>query len=511
MLENEIKNNDIGRITSERVEIEIKKNQIMKSYPISYAFKKIKKEFDSPAEDAFNPYNPYELGEIEKAEKHKSANRPLRKVTQIDNIEDFVELCPCCQLPIMKKGFLEPFKICDDPKDFSIYGIGVSLYFSSIKFIIFIMFFVSICIGSLNIYYSYKYTNELVHVCNIYFRTMNMTDQNYTEECKYYYTEKDEYFEYFEIYSLANTFFFRFSSVNTKDYRDLYHKINSEKNISFEPSIINISLVNFICLFIVFLFNLFSIFYLYNKTNFINTKNQKLSDYSFFLYNLDGIQNPFNETLKEINHQKQRTIKEGGTFKEELINNSKLGFVPKENMLGIEKFKEFILHKICKSFSETYLINNIVLCYELKKLMKLKEKLEEKKEKLAKIENDPKQKAKNEELKLEGDKRKYFEIFLCCTKTIKFKKLEKQKERILKKINLLAKDSEEHTLKHFIGSAIVTFNSINDKELSLKKIPNNFISYFIGIIKDICSKISSYFKHDNEKRKINDYKRNIKY
>ena len=127
-------------------------------------------------------YNPYQKGTKILAEKHRDANKPLR--TLDENKSQKIELCPCCKLPVKNEN-LVPFNTCDNPVDYSPYGIGVSLYFSSIKFIIFIIFITSIFIGILNIYYSYKYTKELTKVCNIYFKTQNFTNQNFTEECKY--------------------------------------------------------------------------------------------------------------------------------------------------------------------------------------------------------------------------------------------------------------------------------------------------------------------------------------
>lgn len=323
-----------------------------------------------------NEFNVYQLGKKEIAEKHIKANRPNRphkKENENEKVEP--KNCPCCNLPIG-----EPFNTCDNPEEFSVCGIGVSLYFSSIKFIIFIMFFVSICIGILNIYYSYKCTSELTQVCNIYYKTQNLTEQNYTEECKYYFTQKDEYFGYFESYALADTFFFRFSSVNIKDYRDLYHKINTKRNKSFEHSIINISLVNFICFIVVFLFNLFSIFYLFNKNNSIDYLNHTPSDYSIFLYNLDYAKEKFKKENENINYQRIQSKVNGRAFDEKSLTKSKLGFVPSENMKEIKKFKKFIENKICKGmFGKELKIYDIVLCYKLKDLIELQEKLEEKK------------------------------------------------------------------------------------------------------------------------------------
>ena len=119
---------------------------------------------ENPTEE--EEFNLYQLGQKEIAEIHREANRPKKNVKENENLEDSIKICPCCNSSIG-----EPFNTCDDPKSFSVYGIGVSLYYSSIKFIIFIMLFVSICIGSLNIYYSYKYTSELTTVCNIYYKT----------------------------------------------------------------------------------------------------------------------------------------------------------------------------------------------------------------------------------------------------------------------------------------------------------------------------------------------------
>ena len=240
------------------------------------------------------------------------------------------------------------------------------------------MFFVSICIGSLNIYFSYKYTSELTKVCNIYYRTQNLTNQNYTEECKYYFTKKDEYFEYFEYYALADTFFFRFSSVNIKDYRDLYHKINFQKNKSFESSIINISLVNYICFIVVFLFNLFSILYLFNKNNLLDYDNLTAGDYSIFLYNLEYAKKKFKKENKEIDYKRTKSNIDKKEFDENTLTKSQLDIIRTQNMNQIKQFKSFIENEICKEiFGKGLKIHHIDLCYKLKEIIYLQEELEE--------------------------------------------------------------------------------------------------------------------------------------
>ena len=376
-----------------------------KSHETLYDIKKNIKNEEEP------PFSIYQLGKIDLAEKHRSANKPLREILKSDTIIDY---CPCCNFPVMQKGILEPFKTCDDPEDFSNCGIGVSLYFSFIKFIILIMLVVSIFIGFINIYYSYKYTIELIKVCNIYYKTEFSTNKNYTEECKYYFTEADEDSEY---YSLADTFFFRFSSVNVKDYRDFYQKLYTKKNESFESSIINISLVNFECLFLILIFNLFFIFFLFNKNNSINYQNLTNSDYSIILYDLYDIHERFLNEIKKIQEKRIKAKTEGIEINEILTSQRQLGFVDKAEMKEIDKFKQFIINKICKNiFNEQIKINNIVLCYKLHKLMNLIEELNEKEEKISKVKNDPKQIKMNEDLGLKNEKRKFFKIFLFCKK-----------------------------------------------------------------------------------------------
>ena len=505
MSENIIKDDRFLKVSLEREETKKDNNKIENSVNMPEPLEENQNEFQNYEENV-ESYN-YILGNIEKAEKHQCANRPLKKIKE----EKDPERCPCCQLPLMKEGVLEPFKICDKPEDFSICGIGVSLYFTSIKFIIFILLFVSIFISSLNIFFSYKYIKELTKFCNIYIKVKNTTNQNYAEECKYYFTEEDGFFDY---YSLADTFFFRFSSVNIKDYRDLYHKINSKNIKSFEHSIINISLVNFICFIAVFLFNLFFIFYLFNKTNSIDYFNHTPSDYSIFVSNLDGVQELFKKKPENIDQKKNKELSES-TFNGELINKRQLSFVPDENMKKIEEFKDFIKNEFFKRFSNTNL--KIFLCYKLKELTKLQKELEEKKEKLAKIKYDPKQTKKNEELKLEGDNRCYFETFLCCIKIEEITKIKKQKNDLQNKIEGIIegieKDTSNYLLDNFIGSAIITFEKIEHKKLVLKKAHTNFISSCIAFINDILSRISSYFKLGNyeEGKNINYYIRNFKY
>ena len=259
-----------------------------------------------------NSFNIYKLGDVELAERHGSANQPLKELKKLD---DKVNFCPCCGLPSKTPGYLEEYKTCDNPDDFSNCGLGVSLYYSFIKFVILVLVVCCICVSCFNIYFSYKYTQELNTVCNNYYKSGYSTNKDYINECKFYFTEVDD-----NIFNdiRIDSFFFQFSSCNVKDYRDLYNKMSSEKSDSFESSVINLSRINFFCLFLTFIFNLVYIYFLFNKSNAADYLNFTVSDYSIFLYNLYDIHLKFLNNIEEINKKREEYQRLGKQFIEEL-------------------------------------------------------------------------------------------------------------------------------------------------------------------------------------------------
>ena len=447
-----MKENDQYIISTEK-ERNLDARDLSNNHEIVYSFGRKK---NNAEEEEFNIY---QKGQIEIAIMHRLANKPLREIKiENKNFNAPIEYCPCCGLPVKKKGYLEPFKITDDPDDFSNCSIEVSLYFVFIKFIILVMLISSIFIGLINIYYSNDYAKEMAKACDIYNQTEYLMNINYTEECKYYFSETEEDYDY---YYLAKIFIFKFSSVNIKDYRDLYYEINTEKkekkDKTFENTIINISLVNFLILFLIFIFNLFFIFFLFNKKNSLKYNNATISDYSILFYNLYDIHRKF--------------IKEEPNEPSNESNNNQ-----------IEKFKEFMKKRIIWK-NNTDKINNIVLLYKIDELMKLQGELVETEEKIGKIENDPKQIKMNEAEKLSDENRKYFENRFCSKKEEVLKTIIQEKEKIQNKIDEMIKDSEKNTLNYFGGSVIVIFNTKKEQELYLKRLPTNSIEYFINYIK----------------------------
>ena len=166
-----------------------------------------------------------------------------------------------------------------------------------------------ICMCIFNIYYSYKYTQELENVCNNIYKN----DGGYYEACKLFTTEVDENDENSE-YARVDSIFFIFSTVNAKYYRNLYSGISTEKSDSFDSTVVNMSRINFFCLLFTFVFNLVFIYFLYNKANAADYLSFTVSDYSIFLYNLYDVHNKFLYSFKEIEAKRLKNQSQGKLF-----------------------------------------------------------------------------------------------------------------------------------------------------------------------------------------------------
>jgi len=438
--------------------------------------KHLERKDETVADDG--TFSLYKLGDVKLADIHSSANRPLRKINEPDGNCDF---CPCCFLPAEKPNYLVQFKTCDNPDDFSDSGQGVVLYYSFIKFCIMVM--VICCIGMciFNMYYSFKYTQELENVCNNIYEN----GDGFKEGCKLFTTKADFEDENSQ-YARVDSIFFIFSSVNAKYYRNLYSEISTEKSGSFDSTVVNMSRVNFFCLLFTFVFNLVFIYFLYNKANAADYLSFTISDYSIFLYNLYDVHDKFLNNFKEIEAKRVRNQTQGKIFDEAAEFRSRFGYIPSMNESKEQQFKNFIQYKICEGkFGETFNIVKVDLCYKLEELMKLQEELEEKKEKIIKVENDPNQIKKNEKKNLEGDNRNYYGGFLTCFKEENLETLKKEEKSKQSQIDTLIQNSKQNTLEYFGGAAFVTFESIKEQELYLKNVPNNSIEYFFKFLRNV--------------------------
>ena len=453
----------------------------------------------------------FSLGQLKYAEMHKQATKPLRVLQELTEEELKNFTCPCCGLPSQISGKLEPYKLCDNPDDFSNCGQGVVLYYSFIKFVIFVTFIATIGISGLNIYYAYKYTYELRKVCNNYYHEELSISDAYIDECKFYFTEASKNSPY---YNLIDSFFFQFSLVNVKDYRNLYKKLNNAENKDFENTIINLSFTNFLCLLIIFAVNLVYIYFLYNKSNAADYLVFTVSDYSIFLTNLYDIYKKFGNNLKYIKN-KEKELKEKGKSLEKKTYTDKLGFQPDEKMSQLDLFKKFLHEKIFKKKNKDksitdYGLYRIDICYKLDGMIELQKKLDELDEKIQRIEFDPYIYEKNKEKLLEGDQRNFYKNFLglscCCETEESLSDIKIQKAKIENEMNDLIRASKENTSEYFGGAAFITFTTIKQQEEYLSKLPINFFDYIINFFKNLFYIFCSCC---TKKDSLNYYKRHI--
>ena len=453
----------------------------------------------------------FSLGQIKYAKMHKQATRPLRELQELTEEELKNYTCPCCGLPSLISGKLEPYDFCDNPDDFSNCGQGVALYYSFIKFVICITFIATIGISGLNIYYSYKYTYELRKVCNNYYHENLLSNDAYIDECKFYFTEASEDSPY---YGLIDSFFFQFSLPNVKDYRNLYKKMNNPQKNEFEETIMNLSFTNFLCLLIIFFINLVYIYFLFNKSNAADYLVFTVSDYAIFLTNLYDIYNKFENNLDYIKDEENTKKGKGKSVGKKKYEN-KLGFQPDENMSKLDLFKKFLHEKIFKKKNKDktitdYGLYRIDICYKLDEMIELQKKLDELDEKIQRIEFDPYIYEKNKENNLEGEQRNFYSNFLglscCCENKESLSSIKEQKTIIQTKITDLIRASKENTSEHFGGAAFITFNTIKQQEEYLSKLPSNFFDYIINFFKNLFYIFCSCC---TKKDSLNYYKRHI--
>ena len=169
-----------------------------------------------------------------------------------------------------------------------------------------------------------------------------------------------------------DSFFFQFSSVNIKDYRAIFKKLNEPVNDTFESTIINLSMVNFIILFLLFVFNLVYIYFLFNKSNAADYLVFTVSDYAVFLTNLYGLYTQFKENLEEVKEMEKKFKDKGKQIELEWYNNM-IGFKPTDDMIEIKQFETFLIEIIFKErkkreITKDYGVNRIDFCINREKL-----------------------------------------------------------------------------------------------------------------------------------------------
>ena len=466
------------------------------------------------------------LGKIQIAEQHASANRILKQIKDFDSTTRF---CPCCYLPCEKPGTLERFGFCDDTDMFKNFGQGTSLYFSYFKYSIILMAAASVIIAIPFLIFSYQYTYALRRVCNYYYKNeLNIDEKkDLMEYCNLYITVEE-----FASgnYSLVDSPFFLFSSVNIKDYRKLYYRIYKDiENKRFEKAILSYPLLSLLFSISLLIVNILYIIIIYNKNIGYDYDLISPSDYTVFITNMgdiflnylgvrkkyeelqqkepnklnkDGTPFDFEKKMLEelgiseayLEKYKKKKSTENKTFNKFMTNrtdkNEQKDKSNKKNKLSnLKVFSAYIENNICIGPNkEKYRVEQLNICYKLSDFMKLEEELHLINTKIIKIKYNPYQIKKNDKMRLEGNQRKYFDSFLflfnCCEKGIELKKLEERKKEIEDKIKSAMK-SEDINENNFAGVAFVSFNTLKEQEDFLSQFPSNIVSFFLKLIWDL--------------------------
>ena len=400
-----------------------------------------------------NKKTKFTLGEIKIAKVHREATRPLKQIKDLTKEEIKNNSCPCCGLPTIIRGKLENYKMCNIPDELSNCGEGVVLYFSFFKFCIIITFIAVVGISILDSYISYNYYYELTKFCHK-LNLLEMMHISIIHKCEVYSSAlrmilESEHKEK----TLFNSFFFKISLVNFRNYKIISKKLNYIiGNDKFESTIINLNFVNFLCLINIFIAYVAYIFFIYNKSKAVSYSVYTVGDYTIFLTNLNDIFRKFEEDLEYIQNKENELNNSKLDFK---LYEEKLGFEPDKNMPKLNLFKKFLEKKLFQNYN----INTIVLCYKLNEIMTLEKNIEELNEKIERIEFDQSMIKKNKGIK--GDKRIYYSC-LCCEESLKQIKMKKKDKE--KKMNELIEASKGNALENFCGAAFVTFNSIKEQE-----------------------------------------------
>ena len=487
-------------------QIEIKEEKVIKENSKDNLKENSEERIISSKSIVKKSYTLDELGLISSAKIHRDANRILK---QINKFNENTKFCPCCCLPCPTPGVLEKFSYCDNTDDFIETGQGTSLYFFFFKYSMIIMAATAIIIGIPFLIFSYQYTYSLRKLCNNYYNNRNNELINLMGNCELYITEEEFADDY---YSVVDSPFFLFSSVNIKDYRKMFYKLYNSDEIDFEKSILNYPLLNLICSITLLIVNILYIIIIYNKNMTYDFQLTSPSDYTVIVTNMKQLLTHYlsiKKKYEEMQLQEPNKLNEDGTpfdfeknLREELglsdINTEKENknkSIRKKEISKLEEFSAFIENNICiDANKEKYNVQQINICFKLNKYMNLEEQLQMRKTQKVKIEKHPYQIKRNKEKGYIGENRRYFSSFLsyynlywcnCCDKGISLSQIEKEKVEIEKGIADLMKASEDINQNNFSGVAFISFNTLKEQEDFLSQFPSNIFSYFIKYIKDL--------------------------
>ena len=419
-------------------------------------------------EKKIEDYSFDDLGTIENAKKHRSANRPLHKLKELT---DNVNFCRCCSLPCEEKGILEPFKFCDDIDKFSECGLGVTLYFYFFKFMTLIVF-MGICILAISMMvFNINYTDGINDVCNDFYKDIKLLNETNLGHCKGFVKDSEEDTNY---YNRFNRWILRFSSENLLVYRKLPEQLKGRYEENIEEVIINYSIMNFCYLLTSFIINIFFIIFIKAQIQKSNLSSLSIKDYTVLVSDAKQILLDYLDRKNKMNP-----------------------IIYKKSNITVENGEEFI------TFVNDYIrgdkdlidlkINSINMCYDLGNYIGYRDDYENCKKKIFQVKYNKHNIKLNEERELYGEDQlyyffpcKYFELYCCYNKDRPLKNLLKQKDDLLKQLELEQQDIIQYrTEDNFTGYMFVSFDKIKDKEIILAQYPHNFFDMTLYFLKNI--------------------------
>ena len=404
-----------------------------------------------------------DLGTIEEAKKHKSANKPLHKIKKFNSNVNF---CRCCNLPCEEKGIIEPFHFCDDIDNFAECGLGISLYFYFFRFA-FLVFFVGTAVLAISMMiFNHHYTKGIKRVCNNNYNKLKRNDLIF---CEGFITVANVSLN---VYSRFNDWILTFTSDNVEIYQLLHNNITSNSKNT-KHVIINYSILNFCFLVTIFILNIFFIVFIYANSQKAKLLYFSIRDYTVLISNAKHI-------LFEYLNTRERKNPKFLKSSQQLVEN-------------MADFISYVNEYIRSDRSLIDLkINNINLCYNLGSYLELRDEYEKCIKKIFKIKTNPTIIALNLKKGNLFENRCYYNIPLdfIGISCIAFKgkpliTLQKQKHDLKKQIEFEENNIQLITEQNFTGYMLVSFNRIKDKEIILKRYPNNFFDMIVNFFKHI--------------------------
>ncbi len=410
-------------------------------------------------------YSLDDKGNIEEARKHRSANKPLHKIRDFNTNVNF---CRCCFLPCEEKGILEPFKYCDDIDKFAECGLGVSLYFYFIRFAAIILFVGIFVMAISMMVFNHHYTKGINRVCNNYYLKYQNND---LDHCEGFITVANESLN---LYNRFNDWILRFTSDNVEVYQLLYQNITGKDTKNADDVSINYSVLNFFFLLTAFILNIFYIIFITANSQKSRLLNVSIRDYTVLISNANFI--------LDLYYADQKRNNPGRILKSQIEEEKNENFINFVNNY-IRSDKSLIDLKIVK----------INMCYDLSNYKELRDELEECKNKICKIKNDPKIQEINNDKGYHFGNRLYYSFPIPLINCIYCRgkplvTLEKQSRDLEKHIEIEFQNMQELTEEKFTGYMFISFEKIKDKETILKEYPNNFF----GMIKHFFINIKYY-------------------